>query len=233
MTSQKYEIISWQGLLNYITKSLVSRGYYFWHLTKLPISKQHKWGQIDEKFIGKYNTNIDKFKRHRKKAKGEANFIYIRWEDYAFVFHTVGEISAEITYDDTFYDIRQDPIFLKISDMTGFVIEINSNGVTSVRLGKDTYQGFKAMLHNTAKRKNPELLKDVFSMINGFPSFSAILKQKYALRDFAVRQAEKNQIFTSSKDGKKRKMRSSDFFVYSKNNTVQVFKTEDNNCSGT
>lgn len=221
--AHQFEIISWQGLLQYVSKNLISRGYYYWHLTELPIHKQNKWGEIDKKLITKYQTNKTKFQRHRRKAKGEANFIYVRWGKLALIFHTEGAVPDDVDYSDNFFDIRQSPIFLQVGDETTFVIELAGNGKAHIKLDKDTYQGLKACIFNTAKRQNPEILKRTFQIVNGFPSYSGILKQKKMLRDYCVKQAKKNMITIKTKD-KSRSMQGKDFWIYSKAQTVEVFK---------
>jgi len=233
MRKQQYKVVSWQGLLQYISKSLVGKGYYYWHLTELPTSKKYKWEQIDEKLIEKYQTDKSKHQRHRRKAKGEANFMYIRYQGMAFVFHTEGDIPEDVEYSDKFYDTRQNPIFLKVSDEVSFRIQLSENGKAHVALDKDTYLGFKAMLHNVSKRKNPELLKSSYNRINGIPSYSGVLKQKKQLAEYCVKQAEKNdiRINTNQKDQKggtkkTRFLRIGDFRIYSKSKTVQVFEDD-------
>ncbi|MBB6454397.1 hypothetical protein HNQ94_002879 [Salirhabdus euzebyi] len=219
--AQQYLVESWKGLLQYITNNLLGKGYYYWHCTELPVQKQDKWLKIDEKLMSKYETNIDKFKRHRRKAKGLANFVYIRWEQYAFIFHTEGTVPD--VYDDKFYDIRQEPLFLKVGELTTFVLQISGNGKVNVKLSSDTYQGLKAVIHNTAKRRNPVLLQNTFKMVNGLPSYGPVLKQKRDLATFAIKQAEKNQIRIRNEQGKKRKMNRKDFWIYTKKPTVKVF----------
>lgn len=222
MAQQKYIVTSWQGLLQYVSKSLIGKGYYYWHLTELPVHKKTKWREIDSKLIAKYKTNKSKHQRHRRKMNGEANFIYIRWEQYAFIFHTVGSIPNDVTYDDKFYDIRQSPIFLKIGDETTFDISLADNGKAHIKLERETYLGIKALLHNTAQRKNPKILIDAFKMLNGYPAYAGIVKQKKQLREYVVSQAVKHNIKVDSKDGK-RNMRKTDFWIYTKCDTVKVF----------
>ncbi|MFJ7932650.1 hypothetical protein [Peribacillus sp. NPDC096448] len=223
MCMGQYLVASWQGLLQYISKNMFGNGYYYWHLTELPVQRQNKWGEIDRKLIKKYDGIIDKFKRHRRKAKGEANFRYIRFEQYVFIFHTLGTLPD--VYDDPFYDVRENPFILKISDSVSFKIRINGDGKVNVSFTTDTYQGFKAMLHNVAKTQNAGLLKKTFSHINGIPSPAGVLRQKKDLVDYVIRQAEKNQLRIG--DGKKkRKMNRQDFWINTKSKTVKVFVDE-------
>ncbi|WP_010676341.1 hypothetical protein [Bacillus timonensis] len=232
---------SWRGLLQYITNNLIGNGYYYWHLTELPVHKESKWGGIDKKFVKKYKTDKSKFQRARRKKDGLANFIYIRWQQFAFVFHTHGTVPSDVEYTDVFYDIREKPdevklhngkkirlrhkmIFLKIGLETGFDIQLSNNGKAHVKLSKDTYLGLKAIFHNTAIRRNTNSLKGVFAMVNGLPNYAGVVKQKKMLREYIVKQAEKNELrVIDKKTKKKRKMQYKDFYIYTKKDTVKVF----------
>lgn len=216
---------SWRGLMQYVTKNLIGNGYYYWHFTELPVHKKSKWGQVDKKFIEKYQTDKSKFQRSRRKKDGIANFIYVRWDKFSFVFHTEGTIPSNVDYSDIFQDIRRTPIFLKISDETAFDIQLANNGKAHVKLNKETYLGLKALFHNVASNKNAQSLQKVFQMVNGLPNYSGVVDQKKRLREFVVRQAEKHDILVPDKDKKrkKRKMQYKDFWIYTKNDTINVF----------
>lgn len=220
---QQYLVASWQGLLQYISKNMFGKGYYYWHLTELPVHKQNKWKEIDRKLIKKYDGTIDKFKRHRRKAKGKANFRYIRYQQYAFIFHTLGSLPD--TYDDRFYDVREEPFILKISDSISFQIQIAGDGKANVSFTSETYQGFKSMFHNVAKTQNPILLQETVSHLNGIPSMRGVLRQKKNLIDFVLKQVSKYNV-RIGEGKKKRKMNRSDFWINTKSKTVKVFVDE-------
>ncbi|NYE08814.1 hypothetical protein F4694_005670 [Bacillus niacini] len=192
MAQQNYLVSSWQGLIQLLV-NLCGKGYYYYHITELPVNKKSKWGDIDAKFIGKYQTDKNKWQRHRQKRKGIANFYYLRWEHLVLVLHTEGMVPREFLYDDKFSDIRRSPVFLKISDLSAFEIQIVDKKV-SVTLSRDTYRGLKDMLYNVAKTKNKYKMKQTFNLINGFPAYKGVLGQKNQLAEYLVAQAKKNGI---------------------------------------
>ncbi|MDA2261840.1 hypothetical protein VSY18_27580 [Bacillus albus] len=191
--AQQYLVASWQAMLQMVV-NLCGKGYYYFHITELPIEKQYKWEAIDLKIIGKYQTNKSKWQRQRAKAKGVANFYYLRWQHIILILHTEGRINEDIVYDDKFSDLRQSPIFLKISDLSAFRIQIMNKKKVTVHLSSDTYEGLKATLYNTAKTKNLFKIKLTFNAINGYPAYSGILEQKKQLANYLILQAKKHNI---------------------------------------
>ncbi|KAB2458505.1 hypothetical protein F8161_18910 [Bacillus cereus] len=191
--AQQYLVSSWQAMLQMIT-NLCGKGYYHYHLTELPINKKQKWEEIDEKIIGKYKTDKSKWQRQRAKAKGVANFYYLRWKHILLIMHTEGEITEEITYDDRFIDVRQNPIFFKISELTAFRIQKIDDKKITVFLSSNTYKGLKDLIYNVAKTKNTFRMKETFNIINGFPAYSGILEQKNQLAKYLVSQAKKHNV---------------------------------------
>jgi hypothetical protein len=190
--STRYVCASWQGLLQQLVY-LIGRGYFFYHVTYLPVNKKEKYSQIDAKLIGKYKTDKTKWQRSRLKAKGVANFYYLRWKHVAVILHTLGEQEDEIIYDDKFLDIRKNPLLLKISELVAFNIQIVDRRVT-VKLAKDTYEGLRIELHQVAKTKSKEKMAKAFDRINGFPAWAGIIVQKRRLAWYLCEQAKKHNI---------------------------------------
>jgi len=212
-TKQLYLVASWKALLQMVV-NLCGKGYYHYHLTELPINKQNKWGEIDNKIIKKYKTNKSKWQRQRAKAKGIANFYFLRWEHIMIILHTEGVVLEEIVYDDKFSDIRQTPIFLKISELSAFGIRFNQKKV-QVTLDKETYQGIKYTLYNAVKSKNIDLIKREFNLINGYPAYHGILVQKNELARYVMEQAKKHQV----------KINRNELRFYTKKPTVKNFES--------
>ena len=190
--AQQYLVTEWKAMLQMVV-NLCGKGYRYYHLTELPINKQNQWGEIDEKIISKYKTNKSKWQRQRAKAKGIANFYFLRWEHVMVVLHTEGVVPEEIVYDDKFSDIRQLPIFLKISELSAFRIQIHQEKI-QVTLDKETYRGIKYTLHNAVKSKNVRLIKSEFDLINGYPAYKGILAQKNQLAHYVMEQAKKHHV---------------------------------------
>jgi len=211
----RYLAASWQGLVQYVVY-LVSRGYYFYHITYFPLKKKDKFEEIDRKLIGKYKTYLSKFQRYRRKAKGLANFAYVRWHNIAIILHTPGEIEEGIVYDDQFHDIRERPLEIKVSDLTALVIRIIDGRVT-VRLSRETYEGLRIVLYETAKTKDKQLMLNEFRKIDAFPSWAGIFEQKKNLARYLVKQARRNEV----------KMTLGEVHITRKRTPVQVFVEQD------
>ncbi|KAF0821514.1 hypothetical protein V7200_23020 [Cytobacillus firmus] len=190
--AQNYLVSSWQSLLK-ILVNLCGKGYFYYHLTELPVNKKKKWEEIDAKFIKKYQSDKNKWQRQRQKRKGVANFYYLRWEHIVLVLHTEGEVPKEIIYDDKVSDVRQSPIFIKISELSAFRIQFIKDRVT-VFLDSDTYKGLKDSLYNVAKTKSKFKMKQAFNLINGYPAYKGILEQKNHLAEYLVSQAKKHGV---------------------------------------
>lgn len=88
----KYLCNNWQALLEQIV-NLCGNGYYYYHISYLPVRKKEKRKEIDKKIIEKYNLEKDtKDKRYQRKKKGLANFAFLRWEHILVILHTEGKI---------------------------------------------------------------------------------------------------------------------------------------------
>ena len=96
----RYLCIDWQGFIQQLVYQ-VSRGYWFYHYVKYPVAKEDRWRKIDEKLQKKYSTDRSKYVRARRKQKGLANFVFLRWRDHAVILHTMGTIDVP-NYDDKF-----------------------------------------------------------------------------------------------------------------------------------
>lgn len=189
----RYELDSWQALLQQLN-NLVSKQckYYFWHLTYLPVTKKHKWLDIDKKLIERYQTNKTPKQRISIRKKGFARFVYLRWEHIVFILHTEGQI-PEGREQDKFFDIRQKPIVFEISDLVGFEIQI-SMGKNLIKLNDNTFNTIKEELRLIAKSADIKKMRRAFHKLNGFPAWSGIIKQKMNLAKFLVKEARKYNV---------------------------------------
>ncbi len=181
---------NWQGFLQIIIY-MMSRGYYNYCLTILPEKKKSKWLKIDKKLITKYEIGKSKFQRARQKAKGQANFYYLRWESCALLLHTSGNFNINI--DDKFLDVREKPLLIKISDNIKFEVkETSEDKKLSVWLNKDSYKGFKLVIADVCRTKKKPLIIKEYDKINGLPAWKGIIIQKHSIAEYAVKQAKKN-----------------------------------------
>jgi hypothetical protein len=158
----------------------------------------HKWQAIDEKLIKKYDAKKSKYQRARLKQKGIANFYFLRWHDQAVIFHTSGEISDAILYDDRFYYIYDRALEIRVSENISVKIAID-NSVT-VRLTKESYKGIKAVLWDVCRTRNRKAILDEFNKLNGLPAWKGIVKQKKMLADYVQREVKRFHIDIGKKE---------------------------------
>ena len=199
---QEYICASWQGLLQQLAW-LLSRGYWYHHVTYLPERKRDRWERIDQKLIKKYGCDKTKWQRARLKKKGVANFYYLRWENVAVLMHTSGDIPSDIVYDDTFRNImakgKKNRLKVQISPLVGFEFYLDDKGIT-VKLDKQTYAGIKDHLETVVATKNVAKIVHEYNKLNGFPAFRGIVRQKIELAKFILNRAGHHQIRLSPQD---------------------------------
>lgn len=198
----EYLCSSWQGLLQQLAW-LLSRGYWYHHVTYLPERKRDRWESIDKKLIAKYGTDLSKWQRARRRKKGLANFAYLRWENVAVLMHTAGDIPSDIVYDDHFRDFRakgkKNRLKIQISPLVGFEFYLDDKGIT-VKLDKATFRGIKDSLEEVISTKDVEKIRKEFNKINGFPAYRGIVCQKVQLAKYVVKKAGHHQVKLSASD---------------------------------
>ena len=191
----KYICQSWQGLIQMVV-FLVSRGYHHYCLTVFPVVKKDKWMAIDAKLIARYQTDLSKWQRARRKKDGKANYYYLRWNEIAIILHTAGSSDID-TAGDMFCDIRQKAMVISVSALVSFSIRphiVNGKNHIEVKLTKETYTGIKNNLHEIAKTNNAWKVSAELKKLNGFPCYSQIIRQKRQLVEYAIKQAKRHQL---------------------------------------
>lgn len=189
---------SWQYLLQQLVY-LVGRGYYYYHVGYIKIDKLDKAKKIDEKIINKYNINLSKDQRARRKKKKLANFYYLRWNCIFIILHTDGNLDIEL--DDSFYDMRvkhkeADRLKIKVSEVLEFNIALqykNSSDKRSVTvtLSNSTYKNFKAEIEEFIQQKQVKKLEQFFENLRGLPAWNGVIKQEYKLLEEVYKLAKK------------------------------------------
>lgn len=199
---QEYLCVSWQGLLQQLEK-LINNGYWYHCVTYLPEKKRYRWEKVDQKLISKYDAGLNKWQRARRKKKGIANFIYLRWNHVAVLLHTKGNIPQNVVYDDTFRNImakgKKNRLKVQISPLVGFEFYQDPKGIT-VKLDKQTYAGIKDHLETVVATKNVAKIVHEYNKLNGFPAFRGIVRQKIELAKFVMNRAGHHQIRLSPQD---------------------------------
>lgn len=200
---------SWQYLLQQLVY-LTGKGYYNYYVGSIPIEKVNKVKKIDEKIINKYNINLSKYQRSRRKQKKLANFYYLRWKNIFVILHTDGIIEDKIkdNMDDKFNDIRVpqkevNRLSITISNSVKFNIVMHSNKsekrTVTVVYSNCTFKEFKEELEDILKHRNLKKLKDFFNKLAMFPAWSGIIKQNKLLLNHVYILAKKYGLNTKKK----------------------------------
>lgn len=188
---------SWQYLLQQLVY-MVGRGYYWYHVGCIPAGKVDKALKIDAKIIEKYNIDLSKDQRARRKKKKLSNFYYLRWQNIFVILHTDGIIDMEV--DDNFYDIRVkqkefNRLHIAVSEAVGFNIVLqhkdsNKRNVT-VTFSNATYKNLKAEIEDTIKNRQVKQLEHFFESLRNLPAWQGVIKQEYKLLEEVYKFAKK------------------------------------------
>lgn len=193
----KHVCTSWQGFLQQLI-TLISHGYRYYCKTEYPKNKQDKWETIDSKLIAKYEADMSKDQRYRNQMKGQANHMFIRWENYSLLLRTVGDVKET---DDRFIDILDKPLLLDIgSTLKIKIVPVGSKGHVTAYLDKAVYREIKAELLDHAMHKRVDILKGRFSALEGIPAYSGIVQQKAALLTDIILEGRRHGLKLLRKD---------------------------------
>jgi hypothetical protein len=193
----KHICTSWQGFLQQLI-TLISHGYRYYCKIEYPMQKQDKWYAIDTKLIAKYDADISKDKRYRNQLKEQANYMFIRWENYALVLRSAGVFMES---DDRFVDIKEKPLVLDVGATLRLkIVPVGSKGHVTAYIEKSVYREIKAELLDHCRHKRVDVLKGRFSALNGIPAYSGIVQQKAALLTEVVIEGRRHGLKLLRKD---------------------------------
>lgn len=197
---------SWQYLLQQLV-FLTGKGYYKYHCGLIPEGKEHKAINIDKKIINKYNINLSKDQRYRRKKKKLSNFYYLRWKNQFFILQTDGELDVEI--DDEFFDIRikqkeSNRLSVVVSENMKFNLSMRykekSKYSVTVSFSNETYKDLKAEIEELIQHKQTKKLENLFENLRGIPAWQGVIKQEYKLLEEVYRYAKKYNLNTKKKN---------------------------------
>lgn len=202
---------SWQFMLQQLVY-LTGKGYYNYCVGLIPEDKASKAKKIDKKIIDKYNIDLSKYQRSRRKQKKLANFYYLRWKNVFVILHTDGNIEDDIKekMDDKFCDIRVQQkevnrLTIPISNVISFNVVMHSNKTekrtVTVVYTNYTFKEFKEELNEILRLRHKCLnrLKAYFDRLSNFPAWSGIVKQNKLLLNEVYILAKKYNLNTKNK----------------------------------
>ncbi|MBV6425128.1 MAG: hypothetical protein NAOJABEB_02942 [Steroidobacteraceae bacterium] len=160
----------------------------------VPSKKRNKIREIDAKLQKKYNTEISKDARYRRKKAGLANCAYIRWDLYAVVMMTAGDL-PERDEGDRFFNLVDRPYTFRVGDMIEIKIGPARSGKKfTAYLSKQSYREIKAVLRDHAEHRRIEQVIKYYERLQGLPAFSGIITQVAELRRFLVSELRRHNV---------------------------------------
>ncbi len=195
-----YEVQNWQGLLQQLV-NYTSLGYRKYCEVEYPERKRGRFSAIDRKIIAKYQADKSKDQRSRLKKKGYANFVFMRWDNFAWILQSPGVVRDDIVYDDVFHSMTGRSIDVRVGPEMLLVVGLfGGNGGVSVKMSKETYRDVRAGLMEVACSGDRNRCVREFNKLNGLPAWHGIVEQKVRLAQYLVKQARSHQMKLSKRD---------------------------------
>ena len=112
----RYETTSPEGFVQILASNYLPHGYWFYVTGRIPQGKEA--GSVDQKILDKYNIELSRQQRSRRKQNGFANLHYVRFEDYFVIAATHGKHDFFAAEANSVKDIRKHPIHFRGYSMT-------------------------------------------------------------------------------------------------------------------
>jgi hypothetical protein len=103
----RFETKSVEGFIQQLAVSYVAKGYWFYVAGSIPEGKEP--GRTDAKLIAKYDVDISKWTRVRRKRQGKATLQYLRFHRFFVLLATLGKHRFYMQ-ESVIWDIRKRPI---------------------------------------------------------------------------------------------------------------------------
>ena len=141
------------GFIQQVAVCYVQRGYWFYVAGQFPAQKDPQ--QVDRHLLDKYDIDLSKFQRCRRKKEGQASVQYIRYQDTFLPLATKGAHPFFVK-EASIRDARRFPI-----QLFGYSISYR-NGRALVSLDKETYRNVEAYFLHLALHRKADSLEQEF-----------------------------------------------------------------------
>jgi hypothetical protein len=168
-----------EAFIQQLAVSYVARGYWFYVTGWIPERKDHR--AVDAKLIAKYQLDISKQARARRKARGLANMHYLRHGRFFVLLASMGAHEFRIYEADSIRDIRRQPIVHE-NYSVGF-----RNGHASVRIAREEYRRLRAYFEEVATSRRGETLAAELNALP-FAGYAPVRRQVLNLRALVNRR---------------------------------------------
>lgn len=167
MMNYRYLTHSVGGFIQQVAVCYVQRGYWFYVAGQIPAQKDpHK---VDRHLLDKYDIDLSKFQRCRRKKEGQASVQYIRYQDTFLLLATQGAHPFFVK-EASIRDARRFPI-----PLFGYSISYR-NGRALVSLDKETYRNLEAYFLHLALHRKADSLEQEFRKLP-FDPYRPVYKQ--------------------------------------------------------
>jgi hypothetical protein len=150
------EATSVEGFVQQLAVSYMGNGYWFYVVGEIPEGKDPR--RVDEKLVTRYQIDLSKWARARRKRAGLANLQYLRHGRLFVLLATHGSHPFFEEEASSIRDARKTPIRFR-----GYSVSYR-NGHPHVRIEQEEYKRLKAYflelaLHRSAERLGRELAR--------------------------------------------------------------------------
>ena len=150
------ESTSVKGFVQQLAVSYLAHGYWFYVVGQVPEGKDPR--KVDEKLVARYQIDLSKWARARRKRAGLANLQYLRFGRFFILLATHGTHAFFEDEAASIRDARKTPI-----RFCGYAISYR-NGHPHVRIEQEEYKRLRAYfldlaLHRSAERLGGELAR--------------------------------------------------------------------------
>lgn len=161
------------GFVQQLAVGYVNHGYWFYVTGCVPDHKQPEL--IDQKLIEKYDINISKWARARRKRQGLANVHYLRHDEFFVLIATKGVHPLFEEERTVIRDVRREPIRFAGYSIS-YKMGADRKWHASVRIHPVEYNVLKSHCLDLATRRSVEGLRAEFEKIP-FEPYAPVRRQ--------------------------------------------------------
>ena len=148
------EATSVEGFIQQLAVSYVKNGYYFYVTGTVREGRDPR--EIDRRILARYDIDVSKFTRARRKRAGSANVHYIRHQRFFVILATAGKHRFFQEEANRIRDVRDKPIVYE-----GYAVSFRG-GRASVRIDRGTELNMTAYFEEVATRLSAAFLSRQF-----------------------------------------------------------------------
>lgn len=181
------EASSVEGFVQQVAVSFVLHGYHYYVIGEIPEAKDPS--AVDAKLIHRYELDISKFARCRRKKEGIAAVQYLRHDRFFVIMATDGEHAFFEKEKTAIRDLRREPLECFRYSL-GCYQRPNGRWHPSVRIAGEEFTRMKREFNEAAVRLgNVELAQKIYSL--PFAPFAPVRGQFFALLNLINQRRKK------------------------------------------